>query len=109
MATITQGTDLYLSHFARLEQELAGKGPASRLPLRREAMARFAELGFPTTKHEEWKYTSVAPIARMSFQPAGPVTHVEGRGWEGLAAGDSLRGGPLPFGQIAGCRLVFIN
>src|SRR6266581_7434214 len=71
MATMTQETETYLSHFARLEKELAGRGPSSLLPLRRLAMARFTELGFPTTKHEEWKYTSVAPITRTPFEPAG--------------------------------------
>lgn len=37
--------------------------------LRQNAMARFEELGFPTTKEEEWKYTNVAPIARAGFTP----------------------------------------
>ncbi len=36
-------------------------------PAREAAMARFEALGFPTTRHEEWKYTSTAPIARQSF------------------------------------------
>src|SRR5207245_10164847 len=33
----------------------------------RGAIARFAELGFPTTKQEEWRFTSVAPIAEAEF------------------------------------------
>jgi Fe-S cluster assembly protein SufD len=37
--------------------------------LRENAMARFEELGFPTTKDEEWKYTNVAAIARTDFTP----------------------------------------
>lgn len=41
--------------------------------LRRTSLERFEELGFPTVKDEEWKYTNIAPIARMDFntQPAG--------------------------------------
>ncbi len=41
--------------------------------LRERAFARFAELGFPTTKNEEWRFTNVAPIARTNFRtvPAG--------------------------------------
>ena len=31
--------------------------------LRLRAIQRFAELGFPTTRHEEWKYTDTRPIA----------------------------------------------
>jgi Fe-S cluster assembly protein SufD len=30
-------------------------------------MARFEELGFPTTKDEEWKYTNVAPLIKQGF------------------------------------------
>ena len=33
-------------------------------------MESFQELGFPSVKDEEWKYTNVAPIARIDFKPA---------------------------------------
>ena len=35
--------------------------------LREAAFQRFAELGFPTTHDEEWRFTNVAPIARTSW------------------------------------------
>jgi Fe-S cluster assembly protein SufD len=35
--------------------------------LRNSAFQRFAELGFPNTHNEEWRFTSVAPIARTNF------------------------------------------
>src|SRR5690242_13260788 len=38
--------------------------------LRNAAFRRFAELGFPTTKNEEWRFTNVAPIARAAIAPA---------------------------------------
>lgn len=38
--------------------------------LKREAMARFAALGFPTQRQEEWRYTNVEPISRLPFQAA---------------------------------------
>lgn len=34
---------------------------------RREALERFDRLGFPTTRDEEWRFTSVAPIADGRF------------------------------------------
>src|SRR5207244_660355 len=38
--------------------------------------ARFAELGFPTTKQEEWRFTSVAPIVDTPFShPASRIRH----------------------------------
>jgi Fe-S cluster assembly protein SufD len=36
--------------------------------LRDSAFARFSELGFPTTRDEEWRFTNVAPIARAAFR-----------------------------------------
>jgi len=36
--------------------------------LRESAFARFAKLGFPTTRDEEWRFTNVAPIARTVFR-----------------------------------------
>jgi Fe-S cluster assembly protein SufD len=35
--------------------------------LREAAFQRFSELGFPTTRDEEWRFTSVAPIARRQW------------------------------------------
>ena len=34
---------------------------------RRAALARFAELGFPNDRNEDWKFTSVKPIVRTPF------------------------------------------
>lgn len=36
--------------------------------IRREALERFLETGFPTTRQEDWKYTNVAPLARVPFR-----------------------------------------
>jgi len=35
--------------------------------LRRDSAQRFAAMGFPTTKHEDWHYTSTAAIAEAGF------------------------------------------
>lgn len=48
--------------------EFATVGWAKRL--REAAFDQFKELGFPTVKDEEWKYTNVAPLTRLSFQTA---------------------------------------
>src|ERR1043165_9417291 len=44
-------------------------GPVWAAPVREEARARFATLGFPTTHDEDWKYTSVEPVAKVAFAP----------------------------------------
>jgi Fe-S cluster assembly protein SufD len=38
-------------------------------PRRREAMRRFVSMGFPTTKHEDWHFTSVGRIAESEWRP----------------------------------------
>ena len=59
----------YLSDFRALEQDLASNGPTWLSRIREHALARFADLGFPTARrgNEKWKYTSVAPIAKATF------------------------------------------
>lgn len=52
--------------FAAFEEQHPG-GPAWLGQLRRGAFARFTELGFPTTKVEAWRYTSVRPIVEKSW------------------------------------------
>ena len=37
--------------------------------LRGEAMAAFTRLGFPTRKHEDWRYTDLKPIVAGDFDP----------------------------------------
>ena len=38
--------------------------------LRRDGAHAFARLGFPTTRDEDWRYTSVTALANASFAPA---------------------------------------
>src|SRR5262245_30197592 len=38
--------------------------------LRDQAASRFVELGFPTVRDEEWRFTNVAPIASSEFKLA---------------------------------------
>jgi Fe-S cluster assembly protein SufD len=39
---------------------------------RQQALQSFAHLGFPTTRHEEWKYTNLQPFVRQPLQFAEP-------------------------------------
>lgn len=91
-------TAVYLEQFNRVEKQ-AGQ-PAWIFPLRKAGMAHFAEAGFPTTQDEDWRYTNVAPIAKLAFRPL-----FEGK-VEGLTLG---RVGEFTFGKLDSCRLVFVN
>jgi Fe-S cluster assembly protein SufD len=44
-------------------------GPRWLQDLRDRGAARFASLGFPTVRDEEWRFTNVAPIAAAEFRP----------------------------------------
>jgi Fe-S cluster assembly protein SufD len=48
-------------------------GPRWWQELRERAAARFAALGFPTVRDEEWRFTNVAPIATRDFEMAPAV------------------------------------
>jgi Fe-S cluster assembly protein SufD len=69
MINATEQKDLYSTDFARFAETAGGRTLPAR---RRAAWERFRELGFPTTRHEEWRFTNVAPIARTAFVLAGP-------------------------------------
>jgi Fe-S cluster assembly protein SufD len=57
----------YQETFRAMHESQPGSAVAWFDRLRSNAMERFAELGFPSVKDEEWKYTNVAPLARMDF------------------------------------------
>jgi Fe-S cluster assembly protein SufD len=49
-----------------LERAVRNLPGDSLTALRKEAAARFAETGFPTTRHEDWRYTNLAPAIELS-------------------------------------------
>ncbi|MCA1561368.1 MAG: Fe-S cluster assembly protein SufD [Acidobacteria bacterium] len=51
---------------AALEQRPQG-GPRWLQDLRERAAAKFAAVGFPTVRDEEWRFTNVSPIAAAEF------------------------------------------
>jgi Fe-S cluster assembly protein SufD len=91
------GTEKWVEQFARVENAAQ---PKWLLPVRKAGMASFAEQGFPTLNDEDWRFTNVAPIARLHFQCAAPVA---ANGAESAALDASA------FGKLPGHRLVFVN
>jgi len=83
----------------RLEPKRNVHPPVWLKGLRRSAFQWVSEEGFPTAKDEAWKYTRVAPILEIPFQPAEPDTSRR------LSSGaiDQLAG------DLGGARLVFVN
>jgi Fe-S cluster assembly protein SufD len=71
-------------------------GPRWLDDLRGRGAARFAALGLPTVRDEEWRFTNVAPIGAIDFTPAEPVSGVA----------DQLAGFPYTDAPV---RLVIVN
>jgi Fe-S cluster assembly protein SufD len=63
--TVDAMTETYAVAFDELTA--AAPVPAGAQALRRAAFERFAALGFPTTRNEDWHFTSVSPIADQDF------------------------------------------
>jgi len=85
--------DTYRTDFRQLDGTL----PARLRAARQSAMERFADLGFPSTHLEDWKYTDVAPIAATPFRLANGAPPQVTR--QTIA--------PLQLGVA--CELVFVN
>jgi Fe-S cluster assembly protein SufD len=70
--------DPYLKSFESFSANGGAAAPQSVRSLRLSAITRFETLGFPTTRNEDWHFTSVAPIAEGRFapltKPTGAVT-----------------------------------
>ena len=92
-----------LEHYRREWSAARAALPGARVGwverVRREALDRFCDRGFPTPRDEDWKYTNVRPIERRAFrfEPAGSG------GADGAAPGERLRG------LESAVRLVFVN
>ncbi len=63
------------------------------------AIEQFEALGFPTTRDEDWHFTSVSPIAERTFKPVRPSPST-------LTAADLA---PFTYGQSDWHLLVFVN
>ena len=87
----------FLENLSRLESALQ---PSWLLPLRKTGIANFAKLGFPTLHDEDWRFTNVAPLAKLPLQPASEPAN-------DTAAKTVL--GKYIFAHLPGARLVFVN
>jgi len=90
----------YLSTFRQLEKELARHSRPALQRLRKAAIARFDDMGFPGPRDEDWKFTNLAPLARLSFAP------VHGYERNGLSLKKLQQ---VAFGLDEGIRLAFVN
>ena len=88
----------YLQAFAEFERN-AATGPSWLTPLRKAAISRFREVGFPTRHDEEWRFTNPAPLAEIPFRAARPGT-IE------VTAAEIA---PFTFSEMGATTLVFVD
>jgi Fe-S cluster assembly protein SufD len=86
-----------VQQFSRVE---SAAQPKWLLPVRKAGIASFADQGFPTLRDEDWRFTNVAPIAKLSFQFAGKVA---------VNGAESKILNEAAFAKLSGNRLVFVN
>lgn len=98
--------DRYASYFADFEEQKTVPAPLWVHRLRKSAISRFSERGFPITRElefperEEWLYTNVAPIVETPFQKTFDLD-------TGGVTRDRLA--PYTFGQPSWSELVFVD
>ena len=88
----------YLEQFKQFGQQASR--PTWLLPLRKAGIASFTEQGFPTLQHEDWRFTNVAPIAKLPFNPVFEAM-------DGAATREAVN--RAAFAGLSGSRLVFID
>src|SRR5688572_15884368 len=109
--------DQYKSEFEKARGVRLKNEPAGLTRTRDEALSVFLAQGFPTTRDEEWKFTSVAPIANAQFALADdpdkappttdPQTSLVGRTSSGSP--DYLAISPFQLPEVFGAELVFVD
>ncbi|HEY1786819.1 MAG TPA: Fe-S cluster assembly protein SufD [Verrucomicrobiae bacterium] len=78
----------------------ASSQPKWLLALRNAGISTFTELGFPTLHDEDWRFTNIAPIAALPFQPARAAA---------VNGAESSVLSRAAFAGLPGSRLVFVN
>ena len=86
----------YLEAYNGLEKTRREHEPVWLHQLRAEGWDLFDAAGFPTTHDEDWRFTSLAPLARTQFVRAAKAA----------VAKEEIESSVL---EGAACRLVFVN
>jgi len=68
----TVSDSLYSRLIKTYEGNLPSADPRSLDEIRKQAFDRFKETGFPTVKHEDWKYTNLQPLVSGGYALEAP-------------------------------------
>ena len=90
----------YLADQRAFANNGASNAPVWLKDLRSRGIEKFSELGFPTIKHEDWRFTNILPLTKIPFQHAAE------------SAGSAVRRDEISkyiFAPSSTSLLVFIN
>jgi Fe-S cluster assembly protein SufD len=99
IAMKTKAERSYAEQFEAVLPHLPGGAKARKA--RRAAMARFADLGLPHRRIEEWKYTDLRSALKEALPPAAPATSV--------VTAKMLKAALGPLASIDCARMVFVD
>jgi Fe-S cluster assembly protein SufD len=97
MLELTEKPHSLIENHQAVRGILGTYGPASLQEMRDRSLREFMEAGIPTTKDEEWKYTSLRIVEEGQFKPAYGATVYR----EEIEA--------TALGNIDGLTLTFVN
>jgi Fe-S cluster assembly protein SufD len=86
-----------IADFKTAEGRMNGEAKSAVHQIRQQALERFDKLGFPTIRHEEWKYSNVKNLVNQAFE-FNAVTNFSAKDLEEM---------PIP--NLEGNILYFIN
>ena len=86
-----------IADFKTAEGRMNGEAKSAVHLVRQQALERFDKLGFPTIRHEEWKYSNVKNLVNQAFE-FNAVTNFSAKDLEEM---------PIP--NLEGNILYFIN
>jgi len=91
--------ELYIEDQKRLASSRADDEPAFLTDMRDTGISRFEQLGFPTTKDEDWRETNISAIAEGDFR------------WQAESSPNLRSDGitQFEFPHLSCTRLVFVN
>ncbi|MBI1874778.1 MAG: Fe-S cluster assembly protein SufD [Acidobacteria bacterium] len=103
MARVASRSEQYVTEFERFARTQGGSTPSWLGVLRQGAIESFGNTGFPTTRDEEWRFTSVAPITETTFARAQ-------NGFDRAAAALSRHDiAYVGLDRVSAAELVFVN
>lgn len=73
--TVDPAVEHYLAEHARIQQQFSGHEIPWLQALRQTALTQFAQQGFPTIQHEDWKYTNLAALIQNNYKKAATANH----------------------------------